>query len=267
MLTGAHYKSGTKVLCDLGQAMVMTLAQHDPTGGAKTYLANYGYAEEYGIDGSPSSLHYFFPDAFYYANLTNHTFRFVHVIRDPIEMAISAYWYIRRQQTDRGWGPSQIVTDSELAQLLSKDVGSGLEIVAHGILAKTVQEMQGFHNASRGDTRVMTLGIENFKADFNKTVRCIHRFLMEPVMPQIYNSLSHALLEGAQIADARRRKATLMPDHFNTDENKKLSRRLIATSTSHVWAKLREVRRELGYLANHEAESFSLPLPSQCSFD
>lgn len=273
MLTGSHYKSGTIMIGDVLQAMVRTLAQHDPAGRAKTHHYNYGYGEEYGIGNSPTSLHYFYPDAYTYTNLTNHAsaFRFVHIIRDPIEMTISAYWYIRRQQEegegDRGWGPSQIITDSEMAQLLSTGVGAGLEIVAHGMLTKTVQAMQGFYNASRGDTRVLTIGLENFEADFNKTVQCTHRFHMEPVMPQVCKSLADALLEGAQIADARRRKATLKSDHFNSDENKQLSRNLIATSTSPVWEKLREARRELGYLGSEIDDSFWLPMPSQCSFN
>ena len=268
MLTGAHYKTGTEILQEVDAAMVKTLAQQDPAGRAVPYYRRHGYGFEVGIGTEPAILSIARSTDQIYANLTSRQFRFVHAIRDPIEMVISAYWYLIRQQVDIGWGPGTILTLAEVAQLQKTNVITGLEIVARGVLKHTISDILGFLNTSRGDVRVMTVGLEDFESDFNKTVSCMYRFLLEPVMPQTYKSLASSALGAAQAADARRRKAATGTNakHFNSDENKTLSRNLIAASTNPVWGEIRKARHEFGYLATQDPGRFRLPWPAQCSF-
>lgn len=265
MLTGSHFKTGTDTVFELSAAIASTLAKRHPAGNATPYFSFNGYAHEVGVGSEPSALNFNNARDYIYTNLTGRHFRFVHVIRDPIEMVISAYWYVRRQQRDLGW-PSPIITRAEREQLLGADVITGLEIVAQGMLNTSIPSIRGFLKASNGDPRVMTIGLEDIESDFNKTVSCMYRFLLEPIMPKDFKSILSSSLEVAQAADARRRK-TAKKDvkHFNTDENKILSRELIALSTNPVWEELREVRHELSYLATQDPGRFRLPWPAQCS--
>ena len=91
MLTGAHYKTGTEILQEVDAAMVKTLAQQDPAGRAVPYYRRHGYGFEVGIGTEPAILSIARSTDQIYANLTSRQFRFVHAIRDPIEMVISAY--------------------------------------------------------------------------------------------------------------------------------------------------------------------------------
>eukprot|EP00930_Biecheleria_cincta_P051076 TRINITY_DN3623_c0_g1_i3.p1 TRINITY_DN3623_c0_g1~~TRINITY_DN3623_c0_g1_i3.p1 ORF type:complete len:270 (-),score=16.97 TRINITY_DN3623_c0_g1_i3:467-1276(-) len=175
MLTGAHYKTGTVLMMELNAALSTTLAKRDPAGNATPYYSLHEYATEFGVGSEPTALSFHPACEYTYTNITSrsHHFRFVHVIRDPIEMVISGYWYLRRQPDDRGLF-HEVVTRAEREQLLRDDVITGLEIVAQGMLKTTIPDMRGFLKASNGDVRVMTIGLEDFDSDFNKRlVACI----------------------------------------------------------------------------------------------
>lgn len=268
MLAGSHYKCGTETLQELVVAMAITLAEHDPAGHAP-YYKPHGWGREAGIGDAPIALNFAYPAEYTYANLTGRPFRLFHSIRDPIEMTISAYWYIRRQSVpfDLGWGPSQIVTLDEYAKLLSADVITGLEITARGVLNTEIKDIRGLLKASRGDARVVTVSLEDIEDNFNRTIGCMHRFLMEPIAPKLYKALASSLLDGAQLADSGSHQASVDENaiHFNSDENKVISRNLIAASTNPVWDELREVRREFGYQATGDGR-YRRPWPSQCLF-
>lgn len=266
MLTGSNFKTGTDTMAELSAAIASTLAKRHPAGNATPYFSFNGYAHEIGVGSEPTALNFNHARDYIYTNITSRSFRFVHSIRDPIEMVISGYWFVRRQSRDLGW-PSPIITRAERERLLEADVITGLEIVARGMLNTSIPNIRGFLRASNGDTRVMTIGLEDIESDFNETVSCMYRFLLEPIMPKDFNSILSSSLEVAQAANAQRGKTTAKKDaeHFNTDGNKVLSRELIALSTNPVWEELRQFRHELGYLATQDPGRFRLPWPGQCS--
>eukprot|EP00930_Biecheleria_cincta_P051077 TRINITY_DN3623_c0_g1_i4.p1 TRINITY_DN3623_c0_g1~~TRINITY_DN3623_c0_g1_i4.p1 ORF type:complete len:321 (-),score=30.18 TRINITY_DN3623_c0_g1_i4:252-1214(-) len=264
MLTGTEFKTGTEVTLELTGAIASTLAKRHH---ATPYVSYNGYGSEVGVGSEPTALHFNHASEYIYTNLTSRSghFRFILVIRDPIEMVISGYWYIRRQSGDLG-EPSPIITRAEREQLLGADVITGLEIVAQGMLKTTFPNICGFLKASNGDVRVMTIGLEDIESDLNQTVSCMYRFLLEPVMPNDFKSILSSSLEVAQAADARRRKkvAEKYAEHFNADENRVLSRKLIDLSSNPVWEEIRKTRHELGYIATQDPASFRLPWPAQC---
>mmetsp|Transcript_73761 Transcript_73761/g.171065 ORF Transcript_73761/g.171065 Transcript_73761/m.171065 type:complete len:311 (-) Transcript_73761:81-1013(-) len=253
----SHHKTGTDLLEELvttqesvkvfGKPMDLTWEQ--PTGmrgclGCMGYVQAQPEFRKRGHDfRATRSRMYRNIDLASYVHLreSKRPYKMIHLIRDPMGVIVSGYFHhLKYSDTPRMMfmtGPDQLMKHSFL---------EGLQVEAFAELKGTIQEMLEVTNATQGDPNVLTIGVEDFKDNFNKTVQCMYSFLKEP------GSLAvQKLVEAAQVANLKNRPAwelqKIDPGHFTDDELKDGANSLIAIDPHPVWKSVQKTRWQLGY--------------------
>lgn len=188
-------------------------------------------------------------DAESYTALVSGTqpFKLVHLIRDPLEMVISAYWYHLRHND------TQVVLGTGPSELQSLDTLAGLEKEAAAEFKYSLAHMLASTQVMSADPRVRTIAFEDFDDDFNGTVSCLYRFLLRPDHPELGK-----LLEEAQVANRRTwtrntgKTLNLLTDMAAVSVTRASDRvralQLISNSSNPVWNQVHAMRALLGYV-------------------
>jgi len=195
-------------------------------------------------------------------------FKMVHVIRDPMELIISAYWY-HRKYMDVPFGH-----ETNFKTLQSVSLGEGLEREALANLHGTLREMADVVKLTAVDERVITIGLEDFGDDFNLTVSCVFQYLLER---SPWSRRWKSLVDSAQIANKELwsrpershlrseidRDSPLHPIVATSKSERALAMALIDASTSPVWKEVGSLRLALGY-AEQTFGTLRRPMPEVC---
>merc|ERR1712048_963625 len=115
----------------------------------------------------------------------------------------SAYWYHLHESDTQfvpGTGPKILGATGTLA---------GLEIEARAELQSTLRDMREVGGAAQGDERILTIGLEDFQDDFNRTTSRIYSFLLGPKR----DADVAALVDAAAIYDQRQMDAGMPRMH------------------------------------------------------
>lgn len=248
-----HHKSGTDLLEMLtttrgfkqvfGEAMGM---KWDHATGSVGWIGHSIFQPHFLDQGSNFNA----SDARMYTNFdlqalehvrgSGRDFRLVHLVRDPLALTVSGYYHhLKFDDTPRltGTGPGV---------LRSLPAREGLEAEAAAELNGTVREAYDVLHATKKDPRVLTVGFEDFRDDFNATVACICSFLLGPGHPDVAK-----LLDAAQVANIAHWNSSKLenvdPGHFTTEEQKQEALQTIAADPSPVWSLVKLARHSSGY--------------------
>lgn len=188
--------------------------------------------------------------------------KLVHIIRDPLELVVSAYWYHTTSSDGAPMSPKML-------KLMNTQAGLGVEALHE--LRGNLKNMEETIEVSSADPEVLTVGLENFHDDFNRTLRCIYGFLFEVGQD---NPQLQGFIHRAQIADTTRwsHKETEQinkdmgmefPISIGSEANKEKAKSLIASSINPVWNVVRGLRPKFGY-REVSAGKFRTPFSSHC---
>lgn len=231
---GCHHKTGTHLLQHIQEAWVEKLGPTLRIGSAERH-------QDFNQESSPMSRRYQCLDVKAYQNLKEHPvlhpYKLVHVIRDPLDMVVSAYWY-HIHDID-----TQMVPGTGPAILQQHDMITGLKIEARGELQSTLQEELAVVKASAGDDRVLTIGLEDFQDDFNGTVATIYAFLFGSNDPD-----AKQMCTKATVADKNsQRFQGDDPGHIADSRNEDIALSAISSSNETIWDEVRAFRKDFGY--------------------
>jgi len=229
VVTASHHKTGTFLLWIWNAAIstyVLTPVQHNFTIRDRHNVELMGYFRR---------IHFNCIDTRAYQILKRHPFRLLHLIRDPIELVISAYWYHRRT-----YCLDKQAVHVDCATLFSLNLTQGLIYEAQQELASTLPEIMEVLISTAGDTRVLTMGLEDFMDDFITASDAALAFLY----PNLNNRSS--VLAATRIADLHQVKSTNL--HVNSDDDREMSREVISTSNHLIWHRIRQSRNSFGYV-------------------
>jgi len=116
-------------------------------------------------------------------------FRAVHMIRDPVKMAISSYAYDTFLATPAA---AKIRWDASVPNLANKSLAEKLKTEATAIAPPIVEE-KAVHDLAKSDSRVLTLDLEAFSSDFNgAAARLFRHFFDDPPADQLSRLMKNA---------------------------------------------------------------------------
>ena len=164
--------------------------------------------------------------------------RVVHLIREPVELCISGYWYHLRS-TD-----TQFVPGVSPAILERHDTESGLELNTRGTLKSTLPEIRSAVEAMKDDVRVLTIGLEAFGDDYDLTCKRIYDFLMRGNDEFAKKLPLSRFLRATAVG-----KHPKNSNHVGDLDEKEVARGIIASSTNQeLWDNVRAYRKIFGYV-------------------
>jgi len=164
------------------------------------------------------------------------SFKLIHVIREPLAMSVSGYWYhLHSGDHPRGAGPL------ELSVL---NLTAGLELNARAMLRCCVQPMVENTHAIAGDGRFLTFDISDIGDDWKAVALRVSAFLFSGSPgPTARLLASPSPFKGAGDATAAR----LIGHHIASVSNTSRAFAAIEASRDAVWDELRAARQRLGY--------------------
>lgn len=249
----SHHKTGTYLMFEL-VAAVANLTQppmhvFKKFGKPDSELSgghNYHIAPPW--DSTNAIVEYSLIDATAWRLLVDggRSFKLVHLIRDPLELVISGYWY------HRFTGDSQVVPcpgcDGHPSLVYGNlSVERGLEAEAHAELVSTLPEISSTLQLSYDDPRVLTMGLEEFSDDFEGAVTRLWRFWATGCDEALCRTPLAQVLAAAAPANIREDPNATASVHVNTEQRKLTARALINKSHNEVWDKVRALRHPFRY--------------------
>ncbi|KAJ1462133.1 hypothetical protein M885DRAFT_202951 [Pelagophyceae sp. CCMP2097] len=224
-----HHKTGTHLFREFAAALAATLGPSVP-------VAN-GYRKHRRLPPRDNSSVLFHPcfDAEGFADLvaSGRDFRVAHVVRDPVALVVSAYAYHLHSND------TQLVPDVRPTTLAKMSLEAGLAHEARGDLRSTLPEILSALEATRGDARVLTVGLEDFEDDFVRAATRVQAHLLRP-----YVSGALPLDSKWRSADAATKN---IGDHRTPDDVKTEAVAVIERSKDAVWDQVRAYRTTFGY--------------------
>lgn len=180
-------------------------------------------------------------------------FRAVHLIRDPMSVTASGYLYHKAGNQDipvlyrKGAQPQdRAATGAKLLKDMSLEEGLRTEALAEA--SSTLPEMAEAHDILKGMSNVLTLHLEDFYQDFDKTSNLMFSFLIGEK-----NRLVEPLVKMAQKEDVKRwpaEKLARKQTHVaKVEEKDKVMETLVKMKEEGVpeIMKLAEFEERLGY--------------------
>jgi hypothetical protein len=167
--------------------------------------------------------------------------KMIHVIREPVAMAVSAYWYaLRMHGAD---SPSGMKVLGEL------NMSAGLELNARAMMGRYIGGMVETTIALEGERRQIAIGIEDFGDNwpvvaarisallFNSSAGPTSLLLASGSPFKVPSSVPNAGVGGGGSSGS----------HFASGSNTTLAFATIEESDEVVWDDLREARQRIGY--------------------
>jgi len=170
------------------------------------------------------------------ALIRRHTpnFRAIHMIREPVTMAISAYKYDKFVTTNAGSRWRWDVSAEEPAKQHAS-VGEELQVEANAILGQ-LTEMAMVHHLTSSDPRIMTSDLEAFEAGFDNVSTKLFTFLFDKIPTEALN----ALVQRAANYDTTRWSKTMLEGAATTAP----SQRMNTTQIRMAWKALEDAGNE-----------------------
>lgn len=154
-------------------------------------------------------------------------FRAVHMIRDPVKMAMSAYAYNTFLASPEG---ERFRWDASADFGAARSLAEKLRIEAEKIYP-VVEEMKGVDDAAVSDDRVLTLDLESFSEDFDGTARRLFNHMFdEPPQTQLAQLMANSSKNDVKRWPARKVK------NFS---NVRASRDVNSMEALSVWKQMR----------------------------
>lgn len=165
------------------------------------------------------------------------SYRLVHIVRDPVDVVISGYWYHLRTFD------TQLVPNTGPKILKKLTLEDGLDYEAKCMLKSTLPEMQEAVSASQGDGNVTLVSLEDFVDDYDGTItHALRHFFGER------SEWEGALIRAAQACDKGRTSQPTASQHINPRTNYVKALAAIHRSASPVWEAVRKLRATLGFV-------------------
>ena len=170
-------------------------------------------------------------------------FKLIHIVRDPVAVCVSGYWYHRTNPTDLIAKKQQ----RRPGMLLKLGLSDGLVFNAAGQLPMVASMVQ-WAGILAADRRVLTLGLEDFASDsWNATAALLADFMF-PAEEGLGAQARHFLAQPTPFKDESARRSNLSVSHFTLRVDELRAFDAINRSTDPVWSKLYTLRRTLGYV-------------------
>ena len=170
-------------------------------------------------------------------------FRLVHIIRDPVAMCVSGYWYHRTGAELISYAHRKdplLLRNLNLSQGLIVNAQSQLPIITTMVqLVKTLA----------ADRQVLTLGLEDFSSSWNATARVLAKFMF-PAEEGLGALAKRFLARPTPFKDesARTNASNLAISHFAKRADELLAFSAIEQSAHPVWRQMQSFRPSLGYV-------------------
>lgn len=234
MIYGVHHKTGTHLLQQIRNATADFLGKFDQRNRRTRHLH---------LPEQESHIQYNCVDAevLHILHESPRPYKMVHVVRDPLELVISGYWYHAHSYDVQ-------LVHSGPKYLTGLSVEDGLVFEAKAQIVSTLQEITSVVVASIRDEQVLTLGLEDFENDFDGTTSRMFRFFYGDD-----DQLVEKLVVAARKADNSRwdwkelKKRPKTQSHVNTNHNVVLAKKIISSSTDPIWDQVRDFRHCFGY--------------------
>lgn len=242
--TATHHKTGTVMFFNWWSVVCLPYfvvddqisCHHDPSPRCFDNPNTYEKVVQVLQDGRFTRFHFTQLSAYAFDLLVKaKPYRLVHVIRDPLEIVVSAYLYHRRVW-DTHLVPSNVTPNSH------ERMSTGLVIEAFAQKRSTLAEITEVLARIDDDKNTLTLGLEDFIDDFREASKQSLMFLF----PSLLYSTRERILN-ATITHQKSSVAT--SSHVTERHAKAIALHAVEQSNQAIWTEIRGLREVFGYIS------------------